>query len=254
MKPILFSTAMVQAILNGTKTQTRRALKVQPPSADLPYELVYDGMDKETGKHFLEVLYKLAPTEIYRDLGKCPFGRVGDILWVRESHKLYLNFDNQVMVSFEGQEHFHTYNRKHITLHTLEKIKARELKVNEWHSCPSIHLYREFARIFLKIKAIRVERLHDISDADILKEGVRIPVSDKSTANHTVVFELGVKDSAISFLPEGRCAKGKPKLTQNELLSVFWAELWCKVNGRKSYDLNPFVWVIEFERTEKPTE
>lgn len=225
MKPILFSTAMVQAILAGNKTQTRRVVKCYATSEAHP--------TRQTAEWQFENK-------------TCPYGNVGDTLWVRETYTQ--NGLNYFRYKADwGSNKYPTGEPEGTFINKSVPVNFR----GKWK--PSIHMPFAACRIFLKIKSIRVERLQSITDADILKEGVRIPVSDKSTTNNTVVLELTGKDRAISFLPDGRCAQGQPKLTQHELLFIHWAQLWCEVNGRENWNLNPWVWVIEFERTEKPS-
>jgi hypothetical protein len=115
--PIIFSTEMVRAILKGRKTQTRRILKAKP------------------GHIYL--------TE--GDPG-CPYGKIGDRLWVRES--FCKNGELTIYKTDLGAE-------------MLERWK------------PSIHLKRKDARLFLEITNIRVERLQDISEEDCQAEGVK---------------------------------------------------------------------------------
>ena len=100
------------------------------------------------------------------------------------------------------------------------------------------------ARIWLRINDVRVERVQSISTANMIKEGVRIPVD----ANGCTLWELGKKDSAFSFMSVA-------KVIESDIharLWSFWAELWCQINGRPSWDANPWVWVIDFQRIDKP--
>jgi hypothetical protein len=228
--PILFSTAMVQALLAGRKTMTRRVIKPQPNMSEGRYdgisELDFEDCTEEC--HFLEHTENGKPLERYYNLGKCPYGKVGDVLWVRENYKLYINYDNQVYVQFEGRETFDVYNKKDISLSTLQKIVARKLKPNEWHSCPSIHLYKEFASIFLKITDIRVERLQDIGEQEAVKEGI--------SNNETKYYDYLRKEF----------------ITESAYHSFF--TLWESINGEASWDANPWVWVIKFEQIEKPED
>lgn len=200
-RPILFSTFMVQAILEGRKTQTRRVIKPQPDNE--PY--------------FAGKLNMWYAENKPKGLSDCPYGQPGDLLWVREK-TIRNNNSNTYWPVADGY------------------IKTADYE----KTIPSIHMPKAAARIWLKVKDVRVERLQDISENDIIAEGVRIPVNGPNN----VVFVLGEENSAISFLPE---RKEGEKYTQFQLLKAFWAELWCKVNGRKSWDANPWVWVVEFE-------
>ncbi|MGK4567818.1 hypothetical protein [Flavobacterium sp. 3HN19-14] len=261
--PILFSTAMVQAILAGTKTQTRRIVK----GIDIREEgeLISFDYKKGSGRVPLAGL----GDEFFGIGEQCPFGVEGDVLWVRETIKVGAWNDEESKVAFdyraspeikktpwvfyEDDEKFFTLQEK--LLQKLDKLGI-EPRVEEdeerfyfkWKAgespfkwTPGIHMPKEACRIFLKVKSVNVQRLQSISTDDIKSEGVNFP-------GHYV---LGVENNALSFLPEGKNLSDNPA-THEENLFAQWAELWCKINGRESWDANPWVWIIEFERIEKP--
>ena len=183
-KPILFSTPMVQSILNGTKTQTRRVIKPQPKSQLHDVKMGY---------------WSEEPNNLKFPYTKCTYGQIGDVLWVRET-----------FVSYEVKV-------KHPKVSEIEyEYKADESPVKfRWK--PGIHMPKEACRLFLKIKDIRVERLQDISRGDAMSEGCPFP----------------------------NMANGSNPIN-------WYANLWDSINGKCSYASNPWVWVIEFERIEKP--
>jgi hypothetical protein len=186
-RPILFNTEMVQAILAGRKTQTRRVVK--PPKGVRYYF--------DDGKCVLE------GEDDYIDM-ECPYGERGDILWVRETWCL--------STPYGPEDYYYGYKAGDIGV----KIKASERY--DYRSAdiyrPSIHMPKDAARIWLRIKDVRVERLQDISNEDIRAEGAA---------------EFGCTTHRLN-----------------------WQTLWESVNGSNSWKDNPFVWVIEFERIEKP--
>jgi hypothetical protein len=102
--PILMSTPMVQAILAGTKTQTRRVVKPEPH----PYgtEIIDSGRPffKGKGRWHNRFLISENPKRYeIASMHDCPFGKEGDLLWVRESHKLYINHAaKQLVLSFDA--------------------------------------------------------------------------------------------------------------------------------------------------------
>lgn len=145
MKPILFNTNMVKALLDGRKTVTRRVVKPQP---------------------FAEVkeLYRKDNTDIWRTYGvdwwyefRAPF-IPGDILWVRETWCESLGQ--------AGKYFYRAYAGPR------DEMKEYAHSFNRWH--PSIHMPREAARIFLRVTEVRAERLQDIDDAGVLDEGLEI--------------------------------------------------------------------------------
>jgi hypothetical protein len=159
-KPILFNGDMVLAILSGQKTQTRRVLKPQPEYIENSGRWKFP-VPKKT-------IHKMAKgnTHVYtgsREFwhylpdGSCPYGQVGDELWVRETHALY----HDGMDSGEGVSR--VFYRAD---YDDGKCPMSNLK---WK--PSIFMFREFSRIQLRITDVRVERLQDISEDDAQAEG-----------------------------------------------------------------------------------
>lgn len=139
-RPILFSAPMVRAILDGTKTQTRRIVKSTTECAG-PINPAYIERWKDD-KGWAQV---------------CPFGKVGDRLWVRETWGLWDTLPS------DGPNGARVFYR-------ATDGERRDLRSQLWR--PSIHMPRWASRITLEIVDVRVERLQDISEADALAEGV----------------------------------------------------------------------------------
>jgi hypothetical protein len=138
-RPILFNAPMVRAILNGSKTQTRRVVKGMALLWLRP-----DGFTPE---------FTALPEN-----GLCPYGQPGDRLWVRETFQRFTD-DGEILYKADpaGFEAMNEYKRD-------ECLEAR------WR--PSIHMPRQLSRITLEITAVRVERLQEISEADAMAEGI----------------------------------------------------------------------------------
>jgi hypothetical protein len=228
--PILFSTPMVQAILEGKKSITRRIIKIpemSPLIDDWQIQTVSEGMGGVPGD---DDDFEIVNGNAWIADLKCRYGKKDDILWVREKWG-YLQNDPSNGLKFRTE------------------IDETAAGLYKWR--PSIHMPKEAARIWLEVLSIKVERLHDISDADIISEGVRVPVSEEGG----VLFKLGEENSAWRFMPEQWQIdrhvenRGKEKYTptEHDLLFAHWAELWCEINGRESWDANPWLWVIEFK-------
>lgn len=180
-RPILFSTAMVQNILDGRKTQTRRVAK--------EFES-FENMDKLLAR--------------FPNQEGCPYGKPSDILWVRETWAK----SNKGTVIFRADATDETGQR----WHSIAKGDPN----NEVKWKPSIHMPLAAARIFLRIKSVRVERLQEISEADAIAEGVT---------------DFGKQE----FHPIWTAKKA-------------FKSIWQSINGPESWDANPWVWVVEFER------
>lgn len=210
--PILFSTPMVQAILEGRKTQTRRMIKPQPELTDnsgfnykgAAYGL---GFSKEgTDKNFISCVSKI---------------QKGEILWVRETFEIVpienasvytneSNVRNEVRYKADGEDSF-------------EKWK------------PSIFMPKAACRIFLEVIDVRVERLQEISEGDAIAEGVRYWSDDNDENLLDAIFKdyiTGDRNLVSSY-------------------SSF-RSLWLSINGLESWDANPWVWVYDFKQVEKP--
>jgi hypothetical protein len=153
-RPLLFSGPMVRALLNGSKTETRRVFKsknggVQPRANDLP------GM-----------------RQILRN---CPYGQPGDRLWVRENG--WERPERTAKMMREGAD---TWKPYYFDADGLSWQDSADFKAWGFKRRPSIHMPRWASRITLEITEVRVERLQDISEADAIAEGIE---SEPGTAH-----------------------------------------------------------------------
>ena len=159
--PILFSTEMVKAILEGRKTQTRRIIKSRHESGMFAVSTAKYEPDA-VGYYHNRCVDSLDWDEGTVDGGGilCPYGEVGDILWVREGWRYAGGYESKPDYSVMDISQF--------------VYKADE----EWNGPfkPSIHMPKNACRIFLEITDIKVERLQDISESDCCKEGCGLPV------------------------------------------------------------------------------
>ena len=209
--PILFSTAMVQAILEGRKTQTRREVRPQPSADTFAFSFgkVLDGSERRVLCMHKQNLVKDKLPIV--DSMQLPYGEPGDVLWVRESF-------------CEGLKDQYYYKAQ---------IEAEGWDF-KWK--PSIHMPKSACRIFLEVVSVRVERLRDISQADAIAEGI-------VTKTEVTGLVMGQKnDYPKSFV--GHKSWVLPKES--------FKGLWKSINGQESWDSNPWVWVVEFKRIEKP--
>ncbi len=204
---MIFNAEMVRALLSARKTQTRRIIKPQP-EATLSGSL--------SGKWLSRPLNGLLLPKIEDIAIHCPFGVVGDRIWVRETFQGPL-FDYDLMDSYCKDPT--PFEKPEFCVYKADGVPAPEFydADDELHCCwrPSIHMPRWACRILLEITNVRVERLKSISDGDAIREGC-------STAD----------------MMSGDC-----------VADVF-ARLWASIYGSDSWNANPWVWVIEFKRVE----
>jgi len=216
-KPIIFSTPMVQAILAGRKTMTRRVIKSQPPKICALAGRVTDSTNRKIIGH----IGWETSAENVNHYAKIPY-EVGDTLWVREA---WCKYTPEHVIGAEKYAH------KANVRDEGERCRQDYIKDGyhyQWK--PSIHMPREAARLFLKVKNIRFERLQDITEEDARREGC-IDFHDKigdGKFDDVAEFDLTARDAFI--------------------------ELWDGLNSKRGYgwELNPWVWVVEFETTEVP--
>lgn len=202
MKPILFSTEMVQAILEGRKTQTRRVVKPQPIMPEPTSEIMLNDSFGWVVRH--KINERPDAYEATSQL-KCPYGKVGDVLWVRETW------------CYNG--HYYVFKADHSDMPFRWK--------------PSIHMPKEACRLFLRITNIRVERLQDMGRQDALSEGIQDRVELEDTRNELSYYQY--RFGGERFPSAVKAFEG----------------LWTSINGEQSWNNNPWVWVVEFEKIEK---
>lgn len=202
MKPILFNTEMVQAIMEGRKTVTRRLVKPAPAGdGTKPEELTI------TRPGYWN---SFGDDNVYRQPCK-----PGDILYVRET------WDNEPITP---GGHFRP---RGVWYYKADGDLRPEAWRGNWH--PSIHMPKEAARLFLRVKNVRVERLQDIDE-----EGAKAEGANFCNGKH-VGFKEKMRRSAVERFADIWNSTIKPA----DLPIYGW-------------DANPWVWVIEYERCEKP--
>lgn len=210
-RPILMSGPMVRAILAGTKTQTRRVVKPQPPS-NCVRPMAYEGIwTWEYLRHGVHV----GPM--------CPYGGPGDTLWVRETH------------ASTAQAGDHASDARTVYRATDPDWST----MSGWKWKPSIFMRRADSRISLRVTSVRVERVQDISEEDARAEGVQ-----RMGATQLRMYGEGSRAGRAwvryTNTPTPWCDSARES----------FASLWCCINGRESWDANPWCWCVGFERVE----
>ncbi|MBH3279176.1 hypothetical protein I5N59_00190 [Serratia marcescens] len=159
-RPVIFNGEMVRAILDGRKTQTRRVMKVQPESSGFGLRFITESLNnRDTGKYFWSQSDAVGINKPRSKPFPCPFGQVGDQMWVRETWA-------GAGASAPELQLYRANYPEHVGSEYENVPPASEIR---W--TPSIHMPRWASRITLEITAVRVERLQDISEADAIAEG-----------------------------------------------------------------------------------
>jgi hypothetical protein len=199
-RPILFSAPMVRALLDGSKTQTRRIYKNRK-HPDSGCNMAASELVREP-QHVIDRV--------------SPYGQAGDRLWVKETWSEVGTMDPGLIV----------YRADYPACVPAEYQNAPPPAEIKWKS--SLFMRRTASRILLEIVSVRVERLQDISEADAVAEGV-VKFSDN--------FINGISGW-----------KGYPEAIPRPTAKDAYVNLWEVINGINSWDVNPWVWVIEFRR------
>ncbi len=204
--PILFSTSMVQAILDGRKTMTRRMTDLEvinemPSGWKLSAVLI--GKIKGILNSFFR--FESIKSDYIADR-TCRYGQPGDILWVRESFSFWLD---AIKYKADGES-------------VLKGFKYK----------PSIHMRKDYARIWLQVEEVRVERLQDIGWNDAIAEGIHVKYWGEDTSEPYAYRKSKPEGIATDY-------KRSP-------IEAF-QDLWTEINGPESLKINPWVWVVKYK-------
>lgn len=239
-RPILFSAPMVRAILEGRKTQTRRVVKPQPIACDKYVGGAFierrpgrtDGGQDRTAVG--------APSDYVARV--CPYGRIGDRLWVRETfaHWTARDIFSGAPVPVTAYRAGRQWRNGNCPSYEKDKLfwknpddKPTNVK---WKS--PIHMPRWASRITLEITDVRVQRVQDISEADAIAEGC-----------DAACGMSGDDDLMVSQVQQMRGFDSSYSVARFVLL-------WDSINGKRpgvtNWNVNPCVWALTFKRVEQP--
>lgn len=220
-RPIIFSAPMVRAILAGAKTQTRRLLTAGTAQCSLPLARLDFSDDAKWDAPFVdgaETQYLHVSVkdddEDERVFRVLPRILAGDTLWVRETWYSPPRPLNDCLGYVADGDHPHgmTYRKR-----------------------PAIHMPRISARLFLRVTAVRCERLQEITETDVEAEGVEVPRCVKCGYSRA---------DCHTHMDHQLCGDSTPPSAVSE-----FHKLWDSINAKRApWTSNPFVWVVEFER------
>lgn len=228
-RPILFSGPMIRALLDDTKTQTRRIIDPQPE----PFK---DGWRWEANKITYGWPEDIPKSELaYHINHLCPYGQAGDYLWCRESWRAAPAYDDV------APRNIPIGSRIWYEADEVPEIGYRWGKLR-----PSIFLPRWASRITLELTSVRVERVQDISEEDARAEGIRpylppVPFPAdwprNSEGKYTAAYGTEYNQDRSGYATSARNA---------------FQGLWDSINARRGYSFesNPWVWCLGFRRVE----
>ena len=226
--PRMFITPLVQGIKEGRKLQTRREDGLK--EANKYPEDILSIIQNNKGEWFAKFLVSDGDTEA--EFIKCPY-QVGNVIWIRETFIFGQEMDS------DG------YFKKDENGNYIDKFWYKADGDFDWYNGdsdfpaervpwkPSIHMPKEAARLFLKITGVRAERLQDISEEDAKKEGIRSFTKDGNLHKY--------------WYNEAGIWQDMPR-TAKEAFKALWVSLY----GLESWNLNPWLWVVDFELIAKP--
>lgn len=228
--PILMSTMMVQAILQGRKTKTRRLRGLDEVNKE-PVKVEFIRF-QEYPDSSLRAIFQHEDSDEPGSV-KCPYGKPGDVLWVRETWWSGYVLDENDCIPDNTLTYWYKADTNDARPGDMSDERCYHLWGNnkecwpKWK--PSIHMPKESARVWLEVTDVRVERLQDITEEDAKAEGVKSfrPVPGDGPAE-TLYYHY-TKD------------KWGPSPKHS------FETLWRKINDEESWNKNPWVWVIAFK-------
>lgn len=234
---MIFNGEMVRAILDGRKKQTRRIMKVQPSDGFHP---THNGYDLDLNAHWYTPgvvdkngYLQPAKKDVFGVADEnegytCPFGAVGDRIWVRETFQGPLVSEELFEEYLAHPEKFETPQYCEYAADGGARPEYCDLDDNLRHGWrPSIHMPRWASRLTLEITGVRVERLNGISETDAEAEGIDMEALFDAQDCYDCIADHNMT--------------GRPTVTGA------FKYLWESIYGEESWKANPWVWVIEFK-------
>lgn len=233
MRSISFSDLLIHRVADGSKTQTRRPIKHS-------HLYTVTNVKGSTDQEISEL--KNSPVFIpdkEQDAAKnwlikhCPHGKPGDVLYVKETHYVFGRWHPNGHTDNGGTRwKFLPYPDEAVRFDKPDDVKPNSYRKDGWYKRNSLFMPASYARLFLRIEDIRVERLNQISEEDAIAEGVeQMFVGSDPTG---IFRDYSTKDSFSHIDPRES-----------------FRTLWESIYGPDSFD-DRFVFVVKFSKTEKP--
>ncbi|WP_154935565.1 hypothetical protein [Klebsiella michiganensis] len=243
---MIFNGEMTRAILDGRKTQTRRIMKVQPSEDFTPMNMAletdYKARWYTPGIVDKDGYLQPASKEVFgvsneNEGYSCPFGAVGDRIWVREAFRVHSRATDVATLVYKASERNSWTEQTHrVPVAVCNKPATPE----KW--TPSLHMPRWASRILLEITDVRVERLNAISEEDAIAEGMQgviCPCCKGDSEYSTSQYDAETL-AVVDEIPCRACESNRSK----------FFTLWDSIYGYGQHCIGEWVWVIEFKRVE----
>jgi len=261
---IIFGSESVKAILDGSKTVTRRVLR------DADSRLEFGCSDDSEGhgvvNHLPEALHGSkcespcdyacgaiffddhgnATEDDSRPTMRTPFGGIGSRLYVKESWRTREREDGTDGVVFKADNTFHPIDDNRASADAWVAAHANGKHGDAWR--PSMYMPRWASRIELEVTSVRVERLQSITQADVIAEGVKIPVAPSDTPGKVwPMICVSGKFPSCEYMPE-RASRDEP-YAESDYYVAAYASLWDTINHKRApWASNPWIWACSFRR------
>ncbi len=228
-RPILFSTVMVLAQKGGRKTMTRRVMNPHPVKEDKIWE--WENVAWINGGH------RFLTKELFN---RSPYGNPGDILWVREEHYRFGHWEKNGLTKKGKQKWKFVADSDDVRYCDNAPSVYRVSRDLQYPGRPCTYkrlarfMPKDLCRTYLRITDIQVERLQEISEEDAIAEGIE---GMEVAEDGELVMKWRDYSSTNGWFYEPRES---------------FRSLWIKINGWESLLANPWVWVVSFERINKP--
>jgi len=229
---------MVQALLAGRKTQTRRIFYVKDPS----------GKNHQIDSAEEEIIRFDDGSWNYRSVNSlsgpypCPYGTIGDLLWVREEHYAYGWWEKNGQTKTGRQKwKFIRSDDPAFGIYFADtkpeglRVRANSYRSHGWYKRIARFMPRKYCRIWLEITDMRVERLTNISDEDAVSEGI----------SYSSSYVPQPPDGELPPLPWRNYMAGEAAAVLRPVDS--YLTLWESINGDDWRSRDPWVWVISFK-------
>ena len=242
-KPILFSAPMVRALLDGSKTQTRRILKV-PSGADF---FSFDEAVDMEGIHHGPAAWFVDQDDLGLTPLFCPYGQPGDRLYVRENG--WERPERTAKMMIEGADTWEPY---YYDADGIDHHEVADFKEWGFKRRPSIHMPRWASRITIEITDVRVEMLQDISGADARAEGCKASPFPgpwwqgyRDMGDGSLSHQQSIGETPPDWMIEPKRMRDHSHLDLSAIDA--YRALWMRINGPGSWALNPWVWAVAFK-------